>query len=121
MVGVEKGREFRFRGDLYSQESTFPLVLITVARIILKTLDTIDCLHTFIAPKCGRKRQIVGSRGERGTCPGAPQLATPGEDGTYLERPVWQPADDIRHDDHGHDVYHTSAAAAAARLQGKTT
>ena len=25
--GVEKGREFRFRGDLYSQESTFPLVV----------------------------------------------------------------------------------------------
>jgi len=30
MVGVEKGREFRFRGDLYSQESTFPLVLPVV-------------------------------------------------------------------------------------------
>ena len=28
MVGVEEGREFRFRGDLYSQESTFPLVII---------------------------------------------------------------------------------------------
>jgi len=27
MVGVEEGREFRFRGDLYSHESTFPLVL----------------------------------------------------------------------------------------------
>jgi len=26
MVGVEEGRELRFRGDLYSQESTFPLV-----------------------------------------------------------------------------------------------
>ena len=26
MVGVEEGREFRFRGDLYSQESIFPLV-----------------------------------------------------------------------------------------------
>jgi len=25
MVGVEEGREFRFRGHLYSQESTFPL------------------------------------------------------------------------------------------------
>jgi len=30
MVGVEKGREFCFRGDLYSQESTFPLVLPVV-------------------------------------------------------------------------------------------
>ena len=28
MVGVEEGREFRFRGDLYSQESTSPLVYI---------------------------------------------------------------------------------------------
>ena len=26
MVGVEEGREFRFREDLYSQESTFSLV-----------------------------------------------------------------------------------------------
>jgi len=26
MVGVEEGHEFRFRGDLYSQESTFPLL-----------------------------------------------------------------------------------------------
>jgi len=26
MVGVEEGCEFRFRGDLCSQESTFPLV-----------------------------------------------------------------------------------------------
>jgi len=28
MVGVEEEREFRFRVDLYSQESTFPLVII---------------------------------------------------------------------------------------------
>jgi len=27
MVGVEEGHEFRFRGDMYSQESTFPLVV----------------------------------------------------------------------------------------------
>ena len=27
MAGVEEGREFRFRGDLYSQESTLPLVI----------------------------------------------------------------------------------------------
>ena len=27
MVGVEEGRELCFRGDLYSQESTFPLVI----------------------------------------------------------------------------------------------
>ena len=28
MVGIEEGREFCFRGDLYSQESTFPLVIV---------------------------------------------------------------------------------------------
>ena len=27
MVGFEEGREFRFRRDLYSQESTFPVVI----------------------------------------------------------------------------------------------
>ena len=30
MVGVKEEREFRFRGDLYSQESTFLLVYIYV-------------------------------------------------------------------------------------------
>jgi len=30
MVGVEEGCEYRFRGDLYSQESTFPLVITVV-------------------------------------------------------------------------------------------
>ena len=30
MVGVEEGREFRFRGDLYSQESRIPLVIISI-------------------------------------------------------------------------------------------
>ena len=33
MVGVEEGRKFRFRGDLYSQESTFPLVLKLVLKV----------------------------------------------------------------------------------------
>ena len=32
MVGVEEGREFRFLGDLYSQESTFSLVIRTVTK-----------------------------------------------------------------------------------------
>jgi len=32
MVGVEEGREFRFRGDLYSQESIFPLVKTSLVR-----------------------------------------------------------------------------------------
>jgi len=35
IVGVEEGREFRFRGDLYSQESTFPLVLDMTERILI--------------------------------------------------------------------------------------
>jgi len=34
MVGVEEGREFRFRGDLYFQESTFPLVDSYVVRCL---------------------------------------------------------------------------------------
>ena len=40
------------------------LILITVVRKIPNTFDTRDCLHTFIAPECGRKKEIVGSRGE---------------------------------------------------------
>jgi len=40
------------------------LILITVVRKIPNTFDTRDCLHTFIAPECGRKKVIVGSRGE---------------------------------------------------------
>ena len=35
MVGVEEGREFRFRGDLYAQESTLPLVLICIEFVYL--------------------------------------------------------------------------------------
>jgi len=33
---VDEGREFRFRGDLYSQESTFPLVIIIIIIICLE-------------------------------------------------------------------------------------
>ena len=35
MVGVEEGREFRFRGDLYSQESTFPLVVFVLVLVLV--------------------------------------------------------------------------------------
>ena len=31
MVGVEEGRKFCFRRDLYSQESTFPLVVFVLS------------------------------------------------------------------------------------------
>ena len=41
MVGVEEGREFRFRWDLYSQESTFPLVLNVSVRINYKLPNSI--------------------------------------------------------------------------------
>jgi len=34
VIGVEEGREFRFRGDLYSQESTFPLVRYETYKVI---------------------------------------------------------------------------------------
>ena len=44
MVGVEEGREFRFRGDLYSQESTFPLVFSVVVRLCSRS----SCLVSFI-------------------------------------------------------------------------
>jgi len=40
MVGVEEGREFRFRGDLYSQESTFPLVVLMVFLVPERTMRT---------------------------------------------------------------------------------
>jgi len=41
MVGVEEGHEFCFRGDLYSQESTFPLVgsVDLPAKVIFVVLD----------------------------------------------------------------------------------
>ena len=38
MVGVEEGREFRFRRDLYSQESTFRLLFscrVNIGRCLL--------------------------------------------------------------------------------------
>jgi len=38
MIGVEEGREFRLRGDLYSQESTFPLVYYLVTAFSALTL-----------------------------------------------------------------------------------
>jgi len=40
MVGVEEGREFRFRGDLYSQESTFPLVSVADIPVSTVQLDS---------------------------------------------------------------------------------
>ena len=43
MVGVDEEREFRFRVDLYSQESTFPLVntfFKTFSRLVPRTVQT---------------------------------------------------------------------------------
>jgi len=51
MVGVKEGREFRFRGDLYSQKSTFPLVLITLKRrceIGNSSFEAAGVFHPFI-------------------------------------------------------------------------
>jgi len=48
MVGVEERREFRFRGDLYSQESTFPLV----KNILLRKLSMYVCLLTSVHCLC---------------------------------------------------------------------
>ena len=38
------GREFRFRGDLYSQESTFPLVIIIFFQISVGVPDVGDII-----------------------------------------------------------------------------
>ena len=62
MVGVEEGRDFRFRGDLYSQVSTFPLVL----SMLLYTADTWTLLSADVRTldvfyqKC--LRQLLGIR-----------------------------------------------------------
>jgi len=42
MVGVEEGRELRFRGDLYSQESTFPLVFLCSLRDRLRYSHSLE-------------------------------------------------------------------------------
>ena len=56
MVRVEEGREFRFCRDLYSQESTFPLVctLFLVLFNIIKKLTSLYCLieHCFAFAYC---------------------------------------------------------------------
>ena len=53
MVGVEEEREFRFRGDLYSQESTFPLVLLCSLVVLDPSVGhTIDVLSPFISVLC---------------------------------------------------------------------
>ena len=44
MVGVEEGREFRFRGDLYSQESTFPLVATVPNQVANNQVLTVEFL-----------------------------------------------------------------------------
>jgi len=48
MVGVEEGREFRFRGDLYSQESTFPLVYCFIGYISALTYYLLLLLLFFL-------------------------------------------------------------------------
>ena len=77
MVGVEEGREFRFLGDLYSQESTFPLVLhfieknervsfsvtwlcVYVFRIVLCVSPELFpcCLVSLFAPNAGDEASI---------------------------------------------------------------
>jgi len=47
MVGVEEGREFRFRGDLYSQESTLPLVCDILFILQYKVSTTVMDLVVF--------------------------------------------------------------------------
>jgi len=54
--------EIRYTLFIFFKKIKNKLNLITLVRKILKTFDMRDCLHTFIAPKCGRKK-IVGNRG----------------------------------------------------------
>ena len=49
MVGVEEGREFRFRGDLYSQESTFPLVFSCERRTLCEKV--VEIIGLMLASK----------------------------------------------------------------------
>ena len=48
--------EIRYTLFIFFQKIKNKLNLITVVRKILKTFDMRHCLHTFIAPKCGRKK-----------------------------------------------------------------
>ena len=48
MVGVEEGREFRFRGDLYSQESTFPLPLVLICAYFMCVLWVAEIKYTYM-------------------------------------------------------------------------
>jgi len=56
-VGVEEGREFRFRGDLYSQESTFPLVLKV---LLVNLLAAVNFANVFLNKKTfGKYKNVV--------------------------------------------------------------
>ena len=61
MVGVEEGREFRFRGDLYSQESTFPLVKTAISIMVISNRNTTADLKCPAASRsnCTTPRSLV--------------------------------------------------------------
>jgi len=58
MVGVEEGREFRFRGDLYSQESTFPLVLTCKSEADMSPLNLPHGTNNLKVEKLKSKKRI---------------------------------------------------------------
>jgi len=43
MVRIEEGREFRFRREVYSQESTFPLVSSVSLDVSVSTSSSYAC------------------------------------------------------------------------------
>ena len=68
MVGVEERREFRFRGDLYSQESTFPLVHNVHDNIRKPALILNLKIHKYIQiymhwqQKCSMRNQLLNKQ-----------------------------------------------------------
>ena len=47
--------EIRYTLFIFFNKMKNKLILITAVCKILKTFDMRDCLHTFIAPECGRR------------------------------------------------------------------
>jgi len=50
MVGAEEGREFRFRGDLYSQESTFLLFFFYFSLFVSSFMLHLLRIKLYITP-----------------------------------------------------------------------
>ena len=68
MVGVEEGREFRFRGYLYSQESTFSLVILSLTASLLLHMPATAPVHLWLilhAFRPGREKHEKAQKFEK--------------------------------------------------------